>query len=92
MNKVDSILWVERLREALRKLPEDAQVFAWDLRWSDEHPDGKVISIHLSAPIKWTAIFDGRDYGTWTEKRIAVTPHAVAWWSVNKGADDGQEG
>ena len=88
MNKTDALLWTQRLHEAIRKLPDDARIHAFETRYESDL--GLRIEIHLSAPIEWPAVFDGKEFGYWIEKRIVLTPFAFAWWAVDK--EDGDDG
>lgn len=90
MNKLDTILWAERLREAIRVLPPDANIFGYELRY-DCATNGKILSIHLSAPVDWSPVVCVHQFSGWKEMQIVVTPYAVAWWAKNdEGDDDGQ--
>lgn len=89
MTKTDALLHIERIREAIRALPDDAQVFGWSTCPSTER-DEVITEMHLTKPVKWSAVFDGKRYDGWQEKRIAVTPWVFGWWadrSVNDEAD-----
>ena len=86
MNKTDALLRVQRLHEAIRLLPDGASIHGFDTRY--EGNEGPYIEIHLSAPVKWPAVFSGRQFSGWIEKRIAVTPFAFAWWAEDREAED----
>lgn len=91
MNKTDSLLWAERLREAIRILPANADIYGWELAYSRE-ANGKALSIHLSAPVDWSPVISGTHFSGWTEMKIALTPFATAWWAKDdevNGNDDG---
>ena len=87
MNRTESLLFVERLREGLRLLPDDTKIFAWEFCHDTDQP---YVNIHLAEPIEWPAVFDGKRFSGWTEKRICITPFCFAWWadySEAKGND-----
>ena len=87
MNKVETILWAERLREAIRSLPADADIFGYELRYNHA-TNGKILSIHLSNPIDWSPVICAHQYSGWKEMQIAVTPFAVAWWAKDDEVND----
>ena len=84
INKTEALLWTQRLHEAIRALPDSVEIYGCETRYDPEFR----LEIHLSAPVEWPAVFDGRVYDGWKEKRIAVTPFAAAWWAEYKEADD----
>lgn len=87
MDKVDALLWTQRLHEAIRTLPDDARIYGYELIY-DNNAGGLHIEIHLTAPINWSAVFDGKHFSSWIEKRIAVTPFAFAWWAEIREDED----
>ena len=84
MSKSDAILWVERLRDGIRRLPEDAKIFSFEL--THAKTGEYMLAIQRNAPVKWPQVIRGELYGNWTECRIQLTPYAFAWW-----ADHGEE-
>ena len=90
MNKVDTILTIERIREAVRMLPESANVFGWTT--GPNYDSGApVTELHLTASVEWPAVFDGKHYDGWTEKRICITPFVYAWWAERTEATNGDD-
>ena len=87
MNKSDYILMLERVREGIRKLPEGADIYSVGYAYEPMH--GKPIAnIHLSSPVEWAAVFDGKDFTDWVEKRICLLPDVYGWWADYKRGDD----
>lgn len=81
MNKTDALLCIERIREAIRLLPDDVSIYGWQTGYNFDH--GSVMTeIHLCKPVKWADVRDGREYRDWASKIIQITPFATAWWSV----------
>ncbi len=39
--------------------------------------------IHLTKPVAWAEVRDGKEYESWAEKQITVTPFVTAWWGVD---------
>lgn len=82
MNKTDALLWTARLHEAIRLLPDDAQIWGFAMHFDPKIGEHR-IDIHLTAPVKWAAVFDGKQFDGWREKRICITPFVYAWWRAD---------
>lgn len=90
MDKTDALLCVERIREALRALPDDMDTFGWATGYDNDR--GAVVTeLHLTKAVEWPAVFDGKRYDGWQEKRIAITPWVYGWWADRSVNDDGTD-
>lgn len=83
MNKTDALLWAERLREGIRLLPDCVKVYGFDYSY-DSSFGNYTLRIQVEGPVEWPAVFDGMQFPTWIEKKIALTPHVMAWWSESR--------
>lgn len=88
MNRTDAFLMIERLRDGLHKLPVDAKVHGFDTVVDMTTDTHRHIDIHLSAPVEWPAVIDGKRFPSWVEKRICVTPWVYAWWAEHFEEED----
>ena len=82
MNKTDALLCIERIREAVRALPDDADIFGFENCYNSDFREN-MTEIHLCKPVKWADVRDGREYRDWASKIIQITPFVKAWWGVD---------
>lgn len=82
MNKTDALLSIERIREAIRLLPDDADIFGFENCYDSDCRE-HMTDIHLIKPVKWPEVLDGREYRDWASKIIQITPFVRGWWGVD---------
>ena len=81
MNKTDALMWVMRVHEAIRRLPEDAEVNGVDLTLY--RIDGNRISIYLSGEheIKNAVARNETYFSEGSGKRVTVSDsYGVDYW------------
>ena len=79
MNKTEALLRNAREREAIRKLPADAEIFGWNETY-DSKENGNVCAIMLSKPVDGPAY--KHEIGSFTEMRLeSGVPGVHYWWA-----------
>ena len=91
MNKTDAILWAARLLEAIHALPEDADIYNFDLGYDHGNCNNRKITMLLYAPVDITPVFDNTAEDGWHSTYVNLTPFAQAWWA-KKEVDSNDNG
>ena len=86
MNKTETLLYIERLREGIRKLPEDAEIYGFDYCYHGDYKK-KMASIHLMRPLEGVAAVPSTRYSGWHEMRLQLLPDVYAWWAETEESD-----
>ena len=84
MTKTDTILWLERIRESVRMLPDDADVYGFQMGY--EYHSGKhkpYAELHITHPLDGLDVYVGKQYSGWHSEMKNLAAGCRAWWSVN---------
>ena len=82
MNRIQAMEWAAKLIDTIAHLPDEADVHGFEIRVNtDAKPYSKVLSIHLSGPVKMPVITNGKRFSGWQEKRVWMKPDVYVWWS-----------
>ena len=88
MNKTDALLWVQRIHEGIRALPEDAKIFGFEFSYNYTLQEHKA-EIHLQEPLVGVERTVGSRFSGWHAEYAALTKGVSAWWAVSDlEADD----
>ena len=87
MTKGEALLWTARLHEAIRCLPDDADIYNFDLAYDHGNSTERKVTLLLYAPVDISPVLDSDGHEGWSPKYVNLTPFAQAWWAHSEGGN-----
>ena len=80
MTKTDALLWVQRIHESIRMLPDDVYIHGFDLLYDCDLKKNRA-EIHTKDPLTGD-VYLGKKYSGWHSENKALSNGCSAWWAV----------